>query len=87
MTARKRTRARGTDKRLLLPVTEVAELLGVSRSTVVRAYEAGEFPVVKFRGTYRVPRRFIERLLASAVPGTPVIVEDAAAEWMKAVAS
>jgi excisionase family DNA binding protein len=81
MTARTRIGARSADKRMLLPVKEVAEMLGVSRSTVVRAYESGEFPVVKFRGTYRVPRRFVERLLSSAVPGSPVVVEDFAAEW------
>lgn len=75
------TAPRGADKRMLLPVKEVAEMLGVSRSTVVRAYESGEFPVVKFRGTYRVPRQFVERLLASAVPGAPVVVEEFAAEW------
>lgn len=84
MTAGTRTEPRSADKRMLLPVKEVADMLGVSRSTVVRAYESGEFPVVKFRGTYRVPRGFVERLLASAVPGTPVIVEDLAAAWIAA---
>jgi excisionase family DNA binding protein len=69
------------DKRMLLPVREVAEMLGVSRSTVVRAYESGEFPVVKFRGTYRIPRRFVERLLTAAIPGHPVVVEEHAARW------
>jgi excisionase family DNA binding protein len=69
------------DNRLLLPVREVAEMLGVSRSTVVRAIEAGEFPAVKFRGTYRSPRRFVDDLLAAAVPGRLVVVEEYAAEW------
>ncbi len=77
-------RTRKADKRLLLPLGEVAEMLDVSRSTVVRAYQAGEFPVVKFRGTYRVPRRFVEQMLASAVPGSPVVVEDFAAAWIAA---
>lgn len=69
------------DNRLLLPVREVAEMLGVSRSTVVRAIEAGEFPAVKFRGTYRSPRRFVDDLVAAAVPGQLVVVEEYAAEW------
>ena len=69
------------DNRLLLPVREVAEMLGVSRSTVVRAIEAGEFPAVKFRGTYRSPRRFVDDLLAAAVPGQLVVVEEYAAQW------
>lgn len=76
-------RERGSaDKRVMLPVREVAEMFGVSRSTIVRAYEAGEFPVIKFRGTYRVPRRFVERVLQAAVPGRVVVVEEFAAEWM-----
>jgi excisionase family DNA binding protein len=73
--------SRKTDNRLLLPVREVAEMLGVSRSTIVRAYQAGEFPAVKFRGTYRVPRRFIDDFLAAAVHGRVIVLEDYAAEW------
>ena len=69
------------DKRVLLPLREVAELLGVSRSTIVRAYQAGEFPVVKFRGTYRVPRRFVDDFLVAAVHGRVIVLEDYAAEW------
>jgi excisionase family DNA binding protein len=73
--------SRKRDKRLLLPVREVAEMFGVSRSTIVRAYESGEFPAVKFRGTYRVPRRFVDDLLSAAIPGRLVVVEEYAAEW------
>ena len=70
------------DKRVLLPLREVAEMLGVSRSTIVRAYQDGQFPAVKFRGTYRVPRRFVDDFLAAAVPGHVVVIEDYAAEWV-----
>jgi excisionase family DNA binding protein len=73
--------SRRQDNRLLLPLREVAEIFGVSRSTIVRAYEAGEFPAVKFRGTYRVPRRFVEDLLAAAIPGRLLVVEEYGAEW------
>ena len=69
------------DRRVLLPLREVAELLGVSRSTIVRAYQAGEFPVVKFRGTYRVPRRFVDDFLVAAVHGRVIVLEEYAAEW------
>ena len=69
------------DNRRLLPVREVAEMLGVSRSTIVRAYQAGEFPAVKFRGTYRVPRRFVDDFLAAAIRGRVIVLEDYAAEW------
>lgn len=70
------------DMRVLLPLREVAEMFGVSRSTIVRAYQAGQFPAVKFRGTYRVPRRFVDDFLAAAVPGRIVVIEDFAATWM-----
>jgi excisionase family DNA binding protein len=73
--------SRQKDNRLFLPVREVADLFGVSRSTIVRAYQAGEFPAVKFRGTYRVPRRFVDDFLAAAVHGRVIVLEDYAAEW------
>jgi excisionase family DNA binding protein len=73
--------SRKADRRLLLPVREVAEMFGVSRSTIVRAYQAGEFPAVKFRGTYRVPRRFVDDFLAAAVHGRVIVLEEYAAEW------
>lgn len=72
------------DKRMLLPLSEVAQIFGVSRSTIVRSYKDGGFPLVKFRGTYRVPLPFVERLLSAAVPGRLVVVEEFATEWMAA---
>ena len=36
---------------------------------------------MKFRGTYRSPRRFVDDLVAAAVPGQLVVVEEYAAEW------
>lgn len=65
----------------LLKIREVASMLRVSRSTVVRAYEAGDLPVVRFRRSYRVPRAFVEEVLAAARPGHPVIVEKFGREW------
>jgi excisionase family DNA binding protein len=73
---------RRPDNRLFLPVREVAELLGVSRSTVVRAYQAGEFPAIKFRGKFLVPRRFIDDFHAAACHGRVLVVEEYAAEWI-----
>ena len=74
--------SRAKDKRRLLPVREVAETLGVSRSTVMRAIEAREFPGVKFRGTWRVPRRFVDDFLVAANHGRAMVLEDYAAEWV-----
>lgn len=74
--------SRKVDNRLFLPVREVAEMIGVSRSTIVRAYQAGEFPAIKFRGTYRVPRRFVDDFHAAACRGRVLVVEEYAADWI-----
>jgi excisionase family DNA binding protein len=70
------------DNRLFLPVREVADLFGVSRSTIVRAYLAGEFPCIKFRGTYRVPSKFVRDFHAAALHGRVLVVEDYAKDWI-----
>jgi predicted DNA-binding transcriptional regulator AlpA len=74
------------DRRLLLPMSDAARMLGFSRSTVVRACDAGEFPVVTFRGMRRVPRAFIEGVIAAATPGRVVAIEDHVAAWNAATA-
>lgn len=77
-----RPAGRKQDRRLFLPIREVADLFGVSRSTIVRAYLAGEFPAIKFRGTYRVPRRFVDDFHAAACHGRVLVVEDYAKDWI-----
>ncbi len=74
--------SRSKDNRLFLPVREVADLFGVSRSTIVRAYLAGEFPCIKFRGTYRVPSKFVRDFHAAALHGHVLVVEDYAKDWI-----
>jgi len=74
--------SRHKDNRLFLPVREVADLFGVSRSTIVRAYLAGEFPCIKFRGTYRVPSKFVHDFHAAALHGRLLVVEDYAKDWI-----
>lgn len=66
----------------LLTIEEAARRLRVSRMTVDRAIKAGEFPVIRFRGTYRLPAAFIDRLLADAEAGAQVVVEDYATTWI-----
>lgn len=73
--------SRKKDERQMLPVLEVATKLGVSRSTVMRAIEARQFPGVKFRGTWRVPRRFVDDFLVAAALGRAIVLEEYAAEW------
>jgi len=70
------------DNRLFLPVREVAQMFDVSRSTIVRAYQAGEFPAIKFRGTYRVPSKFVRDFHAAALHGHVLVVEDYAKDWI-----
>ena len=52
-------------EKLLLRMTEVAELLGVSRSTVYAMASAGELPgVVRIRGGIRVSNEALKDWLA-----------------------
>ena len=46
-----------------LTVDEVAELLRVDAVTIYRAIRAGEFPAVKIRKRYVIPRRALELLI------------------------
>ncbi|OIP91271.1 MAG: hypothetical protein AUK55_11520 [Syntrophobacteraceae bacterium CG2_30_61_12] len=43
-------------------ITEVAEIFGVSESTVKRLIRARELCAIKLRGCTRVPRRDLEKL-------------------------
>jgi hypothetical protein len=67
---------------MYLPLREVTEMFDVSRSTIVRAHKAGNFPLVKIRGTYRAPRRFVDDFNHAARLGPLVVLEDFAAEWI-----
>jgi excisionase family DNA binding protein len=76
-----------TEKPPLLGLDETAELLGVSRMTVARMADEGRLPsVVVRRGpvqkTRRIPRGFVERMVADACAGMRVDMEDYAAAWL-----
>jgi len=63
-------------------VAEVAELLRVKPVTIHRAIRDGEFPAVKIRQRYAVPRKAIERLVEDVVAtGRCVDVAEWTAEW------
>jgi excisionase family DNA binding protein len=73
--------------RPLLAVEETAELLGVSRMTVTRMVDEGRLPsVIVRRGrvqkTRRIPRAFVDRMLADACAGAHVDMEEYATEWL-----
>lgn len=60
--------------RLALRQSEAAELLGISADTVKRMIRAGEIPVVRLRGSVRIPRKALEQLvddLTERVEGWP----------------
>lgn len=67
-----------TDTRFMT-VTEVAEMMRVSRMTVYRMIHAGELPAVRFGRSYRVPEAAVEQILqtgstdlrATGTDGTP----------------
>jgi excisionase family DNA binding protein len=71
----------------LLDLEETAELLGVSRMTVARMADKGRLPsVVVRRGRVqkirRIPRAFVDKVVADAVAGTQVDLEEYAAVWL-----
>lgn len=65
-----------------LTVDEVADLLRVDAVTIYRAVRARQFPAIKVRKRYIVPRRVIE-LLVEDVVATGACVDTAAwtARW------
>lgn len=60
----------GTNTNLLLTVSEVADLLGVHRSTLYRTIERARLPlpIVRVGATMRVPRAAVERMLRGELP-------------------
>lgn len=71
----------------LLDLEETAELLGVSRMTVARMADEGRLPsVVVRRGRVqkirRIPRAFVDKMVADAAAGAQVDLEEYAAAWL-----
>ena len=75
------------DGRPLLDLEETAELLGVSRMTVARMADEGRLPSVVIRRgrvqkTRRIPRAFVDQMIADASAGAQVDMEEYAAAWL-----
>jgi excisionase family DNA binding protein len=71
----------------LLDLEETARLLGVSRMTVARMADEGGLPsVVIRRGRVqkirRIPRAFVDRIVAAACAGAEVDLEEYTAAWL-----
>jgi excisionase family DNA binding protein len=66
-------------------VAEVADLLGLSESTLFRAIRAGEFPAIKVRGRYVVPAKAIDEMESSALATGLVAAGDPSAMIARAI--
>ncbi len=71
----------------LLDLEETAGLLGVSRMTVARMADEGRLPsVVIRRGRVqkirRIPRAFVDRIVADACAGAEVDLQEYTASWL-----
>jgi excisionase family DNA binding protein len=76
-----------TSGKPLLDLEETAELLRVSRMTVARMADEGRLPsVIVRRGrvqkTRRIPRAFVDQMIADASAGAQVDLEEYAAAWL-----
>ncbi len=79
-----RTRA-PDDEHPLMTITAAARALGCSAMTIRRRVDARQFPAVKIGSKAQVPRAFVARVLADALGGRTVVVEEYAAAWMNAL--
>jgi excisionase family DNA binding protein len=75
------------DRRPLLDLEETAELLSVSRMTVARMVDEGRLPsVIVRRGrvqkTRRIPRAFVNQMIADASAGAQVDMEEYTSAWL-----
>ncbi|MCW2901785.1 MAG: hypothetical protein JWO67_4050 [Streptosporangiaceae bacterium] len=66
---------------LFVTVDYAATVFNVSRSHVIRTYQAGFIPGLRFCGPYRLLRTFVEALVAEINAGRQIDIEDFYAEW------
>jgi excisionase family DNA binding protein len=71
----------------LLDLDETADLLRVSRMTVTRMVDEGILPsIIIRRGRVqkirRIPRAFVQHIVAEAIAGAQVDLEEYAAAWL-----
>lgn len=64
-----------------MTIHAAALALGYSDMTIRRKVEARQFPAVKIGSKALVPRAFVQRLIADALAGRTVVVEEYAAAW------
>ncbi|PSK96025.1 excisionase family DNA binding protein [Murinocardiopsis flavida] len=64
-----------------MTVQQAADALGYSHMTIRRRIELGSFPAIRMGSKAMVPRAFINDVVAAAMTGRTVTIEDFAAEW------
>lgn len=70
------------DTRLLLPVSEVAGLLGLSKMTIYRRIRSGAWPSGRCGRKHLIPHAFIAGLISEIAAGRQVVAEEyAAVAW------
>ena len=74
-------RISGSDEHPLMTIHAAAQALGCSDMTIRRRVESRQFPAVKIGCKALVPRAFVEQLIADALAGKTVVVEEYAAAW------
>lgn len=67
----------------LMTIHAAALALGYSDMTIRRKVEARQFPAVKIGSKALVPRAFVEQLIADAMAGRTVVLEEYAAAWLQ----
>ncbi len=80
-------RLAGDSSHPLISIQEAASLLGCSAMTIRRRVETRQFPAVKIGTKALIPRAFVETLIADAIAGRTVVVEEYAQTWAARFAS
>jgi excisionase family DNA binding protein len=65
-------------EKLLLKITEAAEMAGIGRSLAYQFVHTGQWPSVKIRGALRIPLRGLEQWIAAREQEA-----DARAAWLR----
>jgi excisionase family DNA binding protein len=66
-----------------MTIHAAALALGYSDMTIRRKIEARQFPAVKMGCKALVPRAFVQQVIADALAGKTVVVEEYAAAWLE----
>ncbi len=75
------TRPMAASDHPLISIQEAAAMIGCSHMTIRRRVWARQFPAVQIGTKAVIPRAFVETLIADAMAGRTVVVEEYAQAW------